>query len=120
MKIAVPSNDKLNISNHFFCTKSFKIFTLEKGSIVNEEYRYNNFSGCNSAEKDIKKNQEMIYDLIRDCNTLIVRDIKDCHNEYLQNQNIEIVITDEKIITTAVLNYYGEIIRQESNTCCCP
>jgi predicted Fe-Mo cluster-binding NifX family protein len=39
MKIAIPTNDGINISNHFYNTQSFKIFTIEKGTIINEELR---------------------------------------------------------------------------------
>lgn len=45
MKIAIPSDDKINICKHFGRTKGFLIFDIEDHKITNKEYVQNNITG---------------------------------------------------------------------------
>jgi len=45
MKIAIPTEDKINISGHFGRTKGFLIFEINDNKIINSEYRDNDFTG---------------------------------------------------------------------------
>jgi predicted Fe-Mo cluster-binding NifX family protein len=113
MKIAVPTNEEHNISNHFVHTKSFNIYTIEKGVLINEVYKYYNI-------QEAKNDPQVIYNSISDCKALIANNFETSNIEYLQKSGIEVVITDEKVLIQAVLNYYNEAKRLESNCCCCP
>jgi predicted Fe-Mo cluster-binding NifX family protein len=45
MKIAIPSDEGTYLSQHFGRTLGFKIFEINDGSIIGEEYRQNTFTG---------------------------------------------------------------------------
>jgi predicted Fe-Mo cluster-binding NifX family protein len=45
MKIAVPSNDRINLSMHFGRSNGFIIFETGGQEIINEEYRENRVTG---------------------------------------------------------------------------
>lgn len=45
MKIAVPSDEGIYLSQHFGRTLGFTIFEVNDGAIISQEYRENNFTG---------------------------------------------------------------------------
>jgi len=112
MKIAIPTNDGVNISNNFFNSNSFKVFTVEKGFIIGEEVRTFN-------EEDEIPDQKMI-DCVSDCDVFILdnKDSIDCELE--KESEILIKKTCDIIITNIIVDFKNEQRRIESNYCCCP
>ena len=45
MKIAIPSDEGIYLSQHFGRTLGFTIFEVSEGQIIHQEYRPNNFTG---------------------------------------------------------------------------
>ncbi|HNY03858.1 MAG TPA: NifB/NifX family molybdenum-iron cluster-binding protein [Bacteroidales bacterium] len=45
MKIAIPSDDGIHLSQHFGRTRGFVVVDTENGSITGQEYRTNTFTG---------------------------------------------------------------------------
>jgi predicted Fe-Mo cluster-binding NifX family protein len=45
MKIAIPSDEGIHLSQHFGRTLGFAIFEVADGQIINQEYRPNSFTG---------------------------------------------------------------------------
>jgi hypothetical protein len=110
IKLALPTEDKLHISDSMFKADFFKIITFDSVNIIQEEYR-DVHSGMNNKE---------IYDMISDCDVILFRAISKEFTEYLKTQKKQVIITTEKIITNAALKYVSEFYQRESNTCCCP
>lgn len=68
MKIAVASDNKKTISEHFGKARGFKIFEIKNNRIINEEYRKNigkNNGNCGSCDHAIMINN------IKDCDIII-------------------------------------------------
>lgn len=45
MKVAIASDDQVNIANHFGRTKGFLIYKIDEDKVVNKKYVENNFTG---------------------------------------------------------------------------
>lgn len=112
MKIAISTNDKIHISDHFFASKYFKITIVEDSNIINEEFRDNIFI----ESEDI----DQICSIINDCDIIITRKIEDDIKSYLFEKDCTIINTNEKIITLAITRFVNEIKRTRSNYCCEP
>jgi predicted Fe-Mo cluster-binding NifX family protein len=68
MKLAIVSDDRINISEHFGRASGFMVFEIQNNAIVHQEYRENigKSSGeCQSCDHDV-----MIKN-IKDCNVVI-------------------------------------------------
>ncbi|MFC2096751.1 hypothetical protein ACFLSI_00310 [Bacteroidota bacterium] len=112
MKIAIPTNDGINISNNFFNTLSFKIFTVEKGNIIDEEMRTYNDKHTTTLEKKI--------DFISDCDVYIIDNKDSIANKLMTEKEKAIEKTGDSIITNIIVDFKNEQQRIESNTICCP
>lgn len=112
MKIAISTDDKLHVSNQFCQSKFYKIFLIEKGTIVKEEFRDNYCPGKGSHSE--------VYNIIGDCNTIIATDFDAELNTFFKGRGCKVIRTNENIITKAVVNYVNEMNRIQSNYCCQP
>jgi predicted Fe-Mo cluster-binding NifX family protein len=111
MKIAIPTNDGINIAENTLDASGFLILSVEFGEILKEEIRWKNTEG--------KKNiTETICDMINDCPTLLVSKVSD--NASPQLSGLHIIPVKETIITNIIVNYLSETLHKEANTCCCP
>ncbi len=112
MKIAIPTNDAINIHDLFDSVKGFVVFTMQFGEITDEEYR-------KPSTNDLQTNGN-IAGLLYDCTHLIVS-VPDEKALLIQgNDKPKVITTPEKNITKIILNFMNESYRHESNTCCCP
>jgi len=117
IKIAIPTDDKINISENFDTSDFFKLITIENREIASEKFIRNS---AIESQKDSTNYIKQIIILLNDCDYIILKNISADVKKYLEEQNKNIVETSEKIITNAELNFLTELIRNESNTCCCP
>lgn len=111
MKIAIPTNDRINISSQFFNTQSFKIFTLKNGSIVNEEIRT-----YNDKQTIIEKR----IGLVSDCDVFIIHKSDFIADKFMTEKENIVERTSDSIITNIIMDFKNEQRRSESNTICCP
>jgi predicted Fe-Mo cluster-binding NifX family protein len=68
MKLAIASDDKINISHHFGRAKGFMIFDLANDKVLSEEYRENvgkSNGECGSC------NHSLMINNIKDCELVI-------------------------------------------------
>jgi predicted Fe-Mo cluster-binding NifX family protein len=87
MKIAVPSDDQITISQNIENANGFVIINYESGEIGEYEYRKNN--------RENKNQCSIIKSIIKDCNVVISHKMnKACYND-LQADDVEIYITDK-------------------------
>ena len=108
MIIAVPTNDMLNIENRFEQIKFFKVFTISKNTISNEEF-VKNESG---STMDIIKKLSVDF--------LVMNKTDEKLAEIQNGTKTRIVETQDTIITNAVWKFLCEEILNESNHSCCP
>ena len=112
MKIAIPTNDGLTIITQVNPDSSYLVLTLELEEVVNQEMRKMNSRSNSGSENP--------FEIIEDCNVIIVKAIPEKFVPLLEEQEKTIVRTKETIITRAFMQYLGSVYKMESNLCCCP
>jgi predicted Fe-Mo cluster-binding NifX family protein len=113
MKIAIPTDNGLIVARQFRTAKGFLVLTIELGEIVNQQIMWN-------LPEDVSGPENGWFRNLRDCDCIIAGDIEDATEKYLRSEKIEIIRTEETIITRAILNYLNISLRKETNNCCCP
>ncbi len=113
MKIAIPTEDGLTISQNFATAKEYLVSTIKLGEIVFQEVRLN-------PPGEIRASLERNYHGIEDCEKVIVREIDPKEMVYLKNHEKEIIKTREANITAALIKFLDFSAHEETNTCCCP
>ena len=113
MKIAIPTNDGLNIEPVFEEARGILVISFELGEIVQEEMRWNKL-------QDILTSGEGFFCTCKDCDTILVNTISDRFEGVLTTKGKKVHHTHEKIITRALVNYMQEQLRREPDYCCCP
>lgn len=128
MKIAIATDDYLNVTGHVGRCAGFLIYDVEKGEIINEEKRENNFTnhGKGNAHGQAhqhnhehgKNGHERLAEGLNDCSHLI------CHGagwrlvEDLKAENIELILTRETDAKTAAVKLEkGELVIDKDLTC---
>jgi predicted Fe-Mo cluster-binding NifX family protein len=94
MKIAIPSDDKVKITQNFNNAKGFIVYELDNKLLVNFEYR----------EKNHQSNQ--VINLIDDCSSVICNKIEVDIREELAKNDIKVLKTIESNAKKAVLNLF--------------
>ena len=117
-KIAIPTNDKINISNDLLRSESFIIIEVACGKITAEYFIENKTVKTGNNNEKIAPNN--IGELLHNCDIIIVSNLIENVRNYFAAGNKEIVLTSEKIITNIANNFICELVRKESNTLCCP
>ena len=112
MKIAIPSDDGINISKNLDLTKGFVVFTIQFGEIVEGEFR--------QSVIDENKTEKKIFNLVDDCTDLIVKESDQKSFAFSRKKELTIISTKETIISTIISSFLAESQRHDANTCCCP
>ena len=98
MKIAIASDDGINIASHFGRTRGFIIFNIEDASISMQHYRDNTFTGhargLAGQGHEIDRHAPII-DALKDCNVIIAKGMGRRIYDDLQHAGKEVIITDE-------------------------
>ncbi len=87
MKVAIPTNDKLMVSDRFGRSNYFTILTVEGGSVksrvyvVNEEY----------------KGHRQLHEILKDCNAVICRHLGPKIFAELKDKGIEVYLVKEPV-----------------------
>jgi predicted Fe-Mo cluster-binding NifX family protein len=113
MKIAIPTDDGLNISQNFATAKEYLVSTIKLGEIVLQEMRMN-------PSGELMSFGERNYNRIEDCEKVMVREIDPEQMVYLKNHRKDIIKTREANITAALIKFLDFSAHEETNTCCCP
>jgi predicted Fe-Mo cluster-binding NifX family protein len=111
MKVAIASDDKLNISPHFGRAQGFMIFEISNYKIISEEYRANvgkNNGSCGSC------NHSMMIDNIKDCQVVISYGMgQHIYNDLTEN-NINAIVTEERIVKDALANFLDNTLKNRT------
>ena len=130
MKIAIATDDYVNVTGHVGRCAGFLVYEVENGEIKNEEKRENNFTnhgrggehghgkGHGHNNEHGKGGHQRLAEGLSDCSHLI------CHGagwrlvDDLKSENVELVLTPETDAKTAAVKLEkGELIIDENLTC---
>jgi predicted Fe-Mo cluster-binding NifX family protein len=99
MKVAIATDDKVNISHHFGRTLGFRVFEIRDNKIVGEEYRQN--IGKSNGQCGSCDHSSMINN-IKDCNLVICYGMgQGIYNDLVRN-NIGALVTEEITVDSAI------------------
>ena len=112
MKIAIPTDDGINVAPLFDSAKGCMIITLVFGDIVHEDLRWRSGKPGSTPEEFCSS--------ISDCSLVLVRDVNPAGIKVFQEKKITIARTADEIITNAIVHYLEHEHLEASNTCCCP
>ncbi len=93
MKVAIPSNDKININKSFLNSEGFIIYQIDDHNVVDFEYRENSNKSVNE-----------VVNILDDCSSFICNKIEPEIKEVLKGQNKQILKTLEENVKKAMLN----------------
>lgn len=126
MKIAIATDDYVNVTGHVGRCGGFLVYDVENGKILNTEKRENNFTnhgkghshGHHHNHEHGKSGHERLAEALSDCSHLI------CHGagwrlvEDLKSKNIELVLTRESDAMSAAIKLEkGDLVIDEDLTC---
>ena len=133
MKIAVASNNSVQVSGHLGRCKSFVVFDTNDKNVQYKEIRENTFrhheaGHGNHGDHDGHNhehhgegeghNHNALIDIIKDCNYVIFQSGGWRVIEDLKANNITPILTDEEIAEEAIKKFLaGELESKDDNTC---
>ncbi len=124
MKIAIPSNDNLNISSHFGRTKGFVICEMDNDKIIKKEFKQNTFTGhAQGLHHDNKHghgnhSHNGIFNAIGDCEIVIAGGMGRRLYDDFEKNNIKVFVTKEKNIDNALKLFMNNNLENNSDECC--
>ncbi len=92
MKIAIPTNDKINIVYHLRFAHGFMIFEIEDGNIQNKHYRKfseTNFKGAENSESRYAQFAK----ILSDCDLIILYALNAEIEREFKKVNIDLFLT---------------------------
>lgn len=129
MKIAVPTDDNYTVAQHFGRTKGFKIFEIENNQIISTEHRTNDFTGHaqgqhhehehhNHSHRQHNNSHAGIFNALGDCKVVIAGGMgRRLYDDFVA-RNIEVFVTKEFHIGTAVELYLKNQLDDNPDGCC--
>jgi hypothetical protein len=120
MRIAIPTNNMIVVSNDTREAKYFKVVTFKGMEIVNEEFRSNPLKGDDHFTMLSGKEADRVLTLLYDCDVLIIGEKDNLFNCSRISSHLNIRFSNRQIATSAALEYNYNYIEQESNSCCSP
>lgn len=128
MKIAIPSDNKVQISAHFGRTRGFMVYEIDRNEILNSEYRDNTFTGHAMGQHHEHDHHEdndhqqhthgRILDALNDCEVVIAGGMGRRLLDDLSNANIKVFVTRESDINSALHAYIEESLDHNESSCC--
>jgi predicted Fe-Mo cluster-binding NifX family protein len=113
MKIAIPTDDGFTINQRVTPAKGYLVSTIQFGEVVEQELRWN-------PDIEILSGKDEFYKNLVDCDKVIAKEIDLNLTNFLQMRNIDMIKTDETIVTKVLMQYLQTFMKKESDTCCCP
>ena len=124
MKVAIPTDDKVNISGHFGRTLGFKIYEIENSKVINSEHRTNTFTGHAQGHHQEKhhggdhQSHGGILQNLNDCDVVIAGGMGRRLFDDFSNNNMQVFITSEPVIDKAIELFLSGTLDSNSDTCC--
>ncbi len=120
MIIAIPTTDKISISDNPRESAFFKIVTFMGEELTDEEFRPNPLNGDNLDSPITMAEAERLVSLLSDCDIIITGDPEGTLANSPVGYMINTLFSEEYLITRAAGLYNEEYLQQERNCCCSP
>jgi len=125
MKIAVASDNQINVSGHIGRVNGFIIYEVEDNKIINRNYIVNKFTNHTMGEKHMHHHGEghshghhSLINALSGVETIIFQSGGWRVIEDLKNNGIKPFLTDETVADQAVEKYLkGELVEKLENEC---
>jgi hypothetical protein len=98
IKVAVPTDDRINVRERFRGSRGFIIAHIEEGMIIHREMRWNLVSRMLTSEHGTYYN-------LADCQVILVRDAGEFEDSCTKASQKTIVQTDQQKIADALSEY---------------
>ena len=125
MKVAVATDDFVNVTGHVGRCNGFLVFEIEEGKIVNVENRENNFTNHKRSEHHSHDHEHShghshsaLVDGLSDCSHLICTAAGWRMQNDFKDVGKELVFTDEKIAEIAALKLAEGSLEINSDGAC--
>ncbi len=131
MKIAIPSNDSVNITGHFGRTKGFVICEIDNNKVIKKDYVENTFTGHakglhSEGEHGHHEHEHGhhghshagIFNAIGDCQTVIAGGMGRRLYDEFEQKNIKVFVTRETNIDNALNLFLNNELDNNSEKCC--
>lgn len=125
MKIAFPTSDGEKIFPHFGRTPSIKIVETEGSKIISERIVSNNFTGHAQGhhhhgdhEQGQHHSHSGILNALNGCNVVIGNGMGRRLLDDFQGAKIDVFITQEQDINSALEKFLNNKLDHNPNTCC--
>jgi len=108
MKVAVASDDRILISEHFGRALGFEVFTINDGEIIGQERRENigrSNGECGSCDHNI------MIENIKDCDIVICYGMGKRIYSDLTKNDIQAFITEEKTVNSAINKFINNELK---------
>ncbi len=122
MKIAIPTDDRKTISNHFGKTAGFEIVELEGSKIVGSHYMINTVT-AHAGGRIVEHpgghhSHEGIFEALDGCGIVIARGMgRRLYND-LRERDIMVYVTGEEKVMPAVHAYIEGILENDPDKTC--
>ena len=128
MKIAIATDDKINIAEHFGSSRFILVVTIENCQVVGKEFLekpgHSMFSktephpptdnkGRHGFGDDAELRHGRMFDLFRGCEALIVNKIGTGAYTYFSSSGVKVIATDTKDVDEAILLYSKEKLQHK-------
>ena len=123
VRIAIPTNDGINISGHFGRTKGFRIISIENNNIIKDELKNNTFTGHAQGQHNQNNGHQShshdgILSALAGCDTVIANGMgRKLYND-LKNASLSVFITKEKQIAQAMDLFLNGELDNNEEACC--
>ena len=111
MKVAIATDDEINIAEHFGRARGFIIYDVKDAKIRDKQFRVNNFTGHAQGlhgSGHSPDRHKVILKALSDCNVVISRGMGQRIYNDLRNAGIQAFIVNESNTTEAVQNYLDD------------
>jgi len=112
MKIAIASDDKKTISNHFGRALGFVVFDITDGKVISKDYREN--IGKNSGECGSCDHQAMINN-VKDCEIVISYGMGQRIFSDLIRSGIMPIVTEENTVDEALKQFLRKQLKNRTD-----
>lgn len=126
MRIAIPSDDGVNIAAHTGRAGGFIIFEVENYQAVKLEYRDNQYTAhakgeCNdekSEERHQHRSHSELLGALNDCQIMIARGMGPRLVADLSRRGIEVVFCDHEVAEDAAVQFAAGELVSTGKSCC--
>ncbi|MBK9097467.1 MAG: NifB/NifX family molybdenum-iron cluster-binding protein [bacterium] len=111
MKIAIPTNDKINIIYHLRFALGFMIFDIEEGKIQNKQYR--KLAQMSGQVLDFTEDSyARVAQILTDCDLIILYAMNPKIEQEFNKANVEIFLASEADIQSSIkLFLQGKLLK---------